>query len=125
MKTQIPYQKISRNTFAFLFLIAIMTSGTFAQKETLWPASFQISVIQQFDKLISVTNHASGNELFEEETLPLENWMIDLNEWVLKAEPLQQENMLVDSTIIEEDLKLESWMTETNWMDKKANLSSK
>lgn len=119
MKTmKLNTSKILRKT-SLMICASMLFAGLFAQKSL---NSFELKqytsdLFKSSAEIISAMNSTKEKKAFYEEEILLEEWMLNLEHWVEKMD--SSTNRAVDintEVIIEEELELESWMTDYKWI---------
>ncbi|MFW5645027.1 MAG: hypothetical protein ACOCZL_03870 [Bacteroidota bacterium] len=107
----------------------LLSSGIYAQKSF---SSFDLKnysseLFRSTNQIISALNTAKEQKAFYEEEILLEEWMIDLETWMKKIDTstnkiIKEENTLnaeeKNEVIRENELELENWMLNYDWIEK-------
>ncbi len=118
MKTKTNQQEITAK-LSLLIVAMFFSLGIFAQNSV---ASYQIkslsdNLIKSSDEIIRSLKVSNETDIFYEDQINLEEWMIDLEKFGKNS----KSSITEEVEFVEEELDLEEWMIDTDWIKKECD----
>ncbi len=128
MKTSTQNKGKKLHRVAMLIVAGLISLNLHAQKSfnNYEFQKFTNNLFKSTDQIIMAFSKVAVEEKSFDEKIELEDWMSDLDEWVISLESGSgtKESLTNESeTFKEEDLKFEDWMFNTDWLKEAENIA--